>query len=399
MKHKTFSRVFLIVLDSVGIGHASDASSFGDQGANTLQNIDIAVGGLQLPNLASLGLGKLDNYIHVKPLDASLPHYVARLAEKSVGKDTMTGHWEMMGLYIEQPFQTFTETGFPQELIDEIERKTCRKVIGNKSASGTEIIKELGEEQRHNGSIIVYTSADSVLQIAAHEETVSIEELYRICEITREIMMKPEWKVGRIIARPFVGSQAEGFTRTPRRHDYALSPFADTYLDLLKSNGNDVISIGKINDIFNGKGITQAFKSASNKIGMNQTIELARQQFQGLCFVNLVDFDMEYGHRRDSNGYGRALEEFDVQLGDLLAELGPNDLLMITADHGNDPTYRGSDHTRENVPWIIHSPRLIGSDQLKNGDSFADIGATIAANFGLDSNHGLLGTSRLRDIK
>lgn len=303
---KKFKRVFLIVLDSVGIGHAHDAAKFDDAGTNTLLNIDKSVKGLNLPALEALGLGYLDNYLKIKKIP-NYKGYYGRVSELSLGKDTMTGHWEIMGLNIVKPFKTFTDTGFPKKLLDEISKLSGHGIIGNVAASGTEIIKQLGEQHLRTKDLIVYTSADSVIQIAAHEDIVPIPELYKICEIARKLTLKDEWKVGRVIARPFIGTNKDNFKRTSNRHDYALSPFAETYLDILKDNNLDVISVGKISDIFNGSGITKSIKTKSNAHGVEETIKLIKSDFKGLCFVNLVDFDSEYGHRRDPLGYGKAL--------------------------------------------------------------------------------------------
>lgn len=391
-----YNRIFLIVMDSLGIGHANDAKEFNDEGANTLYNVNKTMKYLNIPNLEKLGIGYLDNYNGIERKKDFLG-YVGRLSEKSNGKDTMTGHWEMMGLYIDKPFKTFTDTGFPKELIDEFTSRTGKEILGNISASGTKIIEELGEEHLKTGKLIVYTSADSVLQIAANEAICPIEELYRYCEIAREITMKDEWKVGRVIARPFIGNSKYNFKRTAKRHDYALSPYDRTYMNLLKDNNLDVIAVGKINDIFNTEGVTNAIKTISNKDGMNKTIEIAKNNdFKGLCFVNLVDFDMEYGHRRDPIGYGKCIEEFDMQLGDLINNLKINDLLIITADHGNDPTMPGSDHTREEVPFILYSKSFKKGKLLEKGDTFANIGATIAHNFKLEIPSNLLGKSILK---
>lgn len=391
MKYK---RIFTIVLDSFGIGHAVDKEKFGDSIANTAQNIDKGVKGLNLPTLEKLGFGHLDDYIGIKPIENFIG-YVGRLSEKSNGKDTMTGHWEMMGINTQEPFKSFTDTGFPKELINELEKRTGHKIIGNKSASGTEIIKEYGERQLETHELIVYTSSDSVLQIAVNESIVPVEKLYEFCEIAREITMKEEWKVGRIIARPFIGTNKENFKRTPKRHDYALSPTRDTYLDLLKDNGFDVISVGKIADIFNNKGICESNKTVSNKDGMNKTIDIIKNRdFTGLCFVNLVDFDMEYGHRRNVMGYAECLEEFDSQLAELIPNLKNDDLLILTADHGNDPTAPGSDHTREEVPFILYSPSFKAGKLIEKGETFANIGATIVANFNL-KDEDLLGKNIL----
>jgi phosphopentomutase len=374
-----YKRIFLIVMDSVGVGAMPDADKFGDVGANTIGNLSIKAGGIHLPTLESFGFGNLTPILGVSPVEDPRA-YALKLAELSNGKDTMTGHWEIMGIKTEIPFQTFTDTGFPPELIHELETRTGRKVIGNIAASGTEILVELGPEHMKTGAMIVYTSADSVLQIAAHEEIIKLDELYRICEIAREITMKPEWMVGRIIARPFLGDEVNGFKRTTNRHDYALSPTECTVLDYLKEARYDVISVGKINDIFNGSGITDHHKIISNHHGMEITIQLAQTDFTGLCFVNLVDFDALYGHRRDSIGYKNALEEFDADIASLLPILKDDDLLMITADHGNDPTHVGSDHTREYVPLLIYN-RILRGGILPTGETFADIAATVAQNF------------------
>ena len=375
-----FKRIITVVMDSVGIGEAPDANEFGDVGSDTLGNIARYMKGLNLPNLEKMGLG---NIHQVEGVSAKQHHHFAygRMQEASASKDTMTGHWELMGLYIDSPFLTFTDTGFPQELLDELTRRTGHEIIGNISASGTEIIKELGERHMETGEMIVYTSADSVLQIAAHEETFGLEELYRVCEIAREITMKPEWKVGRVIARPFVGKNANSFTRTANRHDYALKPFGLTALDHLKEGGFDVISVGKIVDIFDSQGITEYHRTKSNEDGMNQTINLMAKDFTGLMFTNLVDFDALWGHRRNPQGYGEGLEAFDVQLGHLMKTIQDNDLLVVTADHGNDPTFKGTDHTREYVPLLIYSPKINGSIDLGTRETFADLGQTICENF------------------
>ena len=379
---KTFRRIFLIVIDSLGIGEMPDAADYGDAGADTLGHISECADTFDIPNLQKLGMANLKQLKQVEPLTAPAGYYAA-LREASASKDTMTGHWEMMGLKVTTPFKTFTENGFPPDLIAELERRTGHKVIGNKSASGTVILDELGEEEIATGNMIVYTSADSVLQICGNEETFDLKELYRCCEIARELTMREEWKVGRVIARPYVGKKRGGFKRTSNRHDYALKPFGATALNVLKDTGLDVIAVGKINDIFVGEGITRAERSKSSVHGMEQTIDIAGEDFKGLCFVNLVDFDALWGHRRDPQGYKEELERFDAKLGALLEKLGPEDLLMITADHGNDPTYKGTDHTREKVPLLIYSPAFDGSGPIGELDTFAVIGATIADNFGL----------------
>ena len=392
MKYK---RIFLIVLDSLGVGHAIDADKFNDEGSNTLLNISKNVSTFNIPNLEKLGIGYLDEYKNIKKVE-NYKGYVGRLKEKSNGKDTMTGHWEMMGLFIDKPFKTFTETGFPKELIEEFKRRTGKDIIGNISASGTKIIEDLGEEHLKTGKLILYTSADSVLQIAANENICPVEELYKYCEIAREITMKDEWKVGRVIARPFIGNSKDTFKRTAKRHDYALSPYSETYMNILKDNGYDVIAVGKINDIFNGQGVTKAEKTISNEDGMNKTINIAKNDdFNGLCFVNLVDFDMEYGHRRDINGYARCIEQFDTKLKELLESLNDDDLLILTADHGNDPSMPGSDHTREEVPLIMYSKSFKKGKLLEKGDTFANIGATIIDNFDIKKPDNLLGESIL----
>ncbi len=386
---RKYKRIFLVVIDSLGIGAMKDAAEYGDAGADTLGHIDQTVKELKLPAMEKLGLGNLCPLSHVAPSDHPLGYY-ARLNEASLGKDTMTGHWEMMGLHITTPFKTFTEHGFPPELIHELEERTGHKIVGNRSESGTKILDDLGEHQIRTGDMIVYTSADSVLQIAGHEETFGLDELYRCCEIAREITMKDEWKVGRVIARPYVGRKKGEFKRTPNRHDYAVSPFGKTALDILKDAGYDVISVGKIADIFNNQGITEKYHSDSSVQGMEQTIEIAKRDFHGLTFVNLVDFDALWGHRRNPEGYGRELEKFDEKLTQLLPLIREDDLLMITADHGNDPTYTGTDHTREQTPLLIYSPGLKGG-QLPVQGTFAVSGATILDNFGLSPAEGMIG--------
>ena len=392
-----YERIFVVVMDSLGVGAMPDSPEFGDVGVNTLGHISEAVESFEIPNLRKLGMANLIPLKQVPPVDRPLGYY-AKMKEQSLGKDTMTGHWEMMGLEVTTPFKTFTETGFPPELIQELEERTGRKVIGNKSSSGTEILDELAEEEIATGHMIVYTSADSVLQICGNEETFGLEELYRCCEIARDITMKDEWKVGRVIARPYVGKKKGQFKRTSNRHDYALKPFGKTAMDALKENGYDVISIGKIKDIFDGEGVTEAFKSKSSVHGMEQTIEVSKKDFKGLCFVNLVDFDALWGHRRDPKGYAEEIEKFDKNLGVLLEELRENDLLIITADHGNDPTYTGTDHTREKVPFLAYSKSMEGYGLLPETDTFAVIGATVADNFGVKMPENTIGTSLLDKI-
>ena len=398
MEAKKYRRIFTIVVDSCGIGGAKDAERFGDAGTDTLGHIAETVGNLSIPNMQKLGIANLKELKNIAPEEKPMG-YFTRLSEASNGKDTMTGHWEMMGLHITKPFLTFTEHGFPKELIDELEKRTGHKVIGNKSASGTEILEELGEEEIATGHMIVYTSADSVLQICGNEETFGLKELYRCCEIAREITMKDEWKVGRVIARPYVGKKKGEFVRTSNRHDYALKPYGRTVLNALKDAGYDVISVGKIRDIFDGEGITESNKSKSSVHGMEQTIEIAERDFTGLCFVNLVDFDALWGHRRNVKGYAEELERFDVKLGELLKVLREDDLLIITADHGNDPTYKGTDHTREQVMFVAYSPSMKGSGKLEDQDTFAVIGATIADNFGVQMPENTIGTSLLAELR
>ena len=394
MSGKKYKRIFTIVIDSLGAGAMPDAAEYGDAGTDTLGHISESVDSFVIPNLQKLGMANLHPLKQVEAVEKPLAHY-GKLREASTGKDTMTGHWEMMGLHITKPFKTFTDTGFPPELIAELEKRTGHKVIGNKAASGTAILDELAEEEITTGHMIVYTSADSVLQICGNEETFGLEELYRCCEIAREITMKDEWKVGRIIARPYVGKKKGEFKRTSNRHDYALKPYGRTALNALKDKGYDVISVGKIADIFDGEGITESNKSKSSVHGMEQTMEIAQKDFTGLCFVNLVDFDALWGHRRNPEGYAQELEKFDVKLGELLPLLREDDLLIITADHGNDPTHTGTDHTREKVPFIAYSPSMKENGQLPESDTFAVIGATIADNFGVDMPDGTIGYSVL----
>ena len=394
---KDYKRVFVIVLDSLGIGAMPDSPKFGDEGVDTFGHILEKMGKLEIPNLQKLGLVNLHTAGDMEPVEKPLGRYT-RLGEVSNGKDTMTGHWEMMGIKTEKPFITFTDTGFPPELIAELEKRCGKKVIGNKSASGTAIIDELGEEEINTGSMIVYTSADSVLQICGNEETFDLENLYRCCEIAREITMKDEWRVGRVIARPYVGKKKGEFKRTSNRHDYALKPTGQTTLNALKDAGYDVIGVGKINDIFCGEGITETHHSDSSVHGMEQTIAICKQNFEGLCFVNLVDFDAQWGHRRDVEGYGHEIEKFDKNLGVLLEELREDDLLILTADHGNDPSYTGTDHTREYVPFVSYSKKMAQGGRLENKDTFAVIGASIADNFGVEMPEGTIGTSILNEL-
>ena len=394
---KRYKRIFVIVLDSLGIGAKPDSPEYGDVGVDTFGLILQSAGPLSIPHLRRLGMLNLHPCPQMDSDPAPAGRFM-RMAEASRSKDTMTGHWEMMGLRVEKPFKTFTEHGFPPELIGELERRCGKKVIGNRSESGTKILDELGEEEIRDGSMIVYTSADSVLQIAGNEETFDLANLYRCCEIARELTMRDEWKVGRVIARPYVGKKRGQFVRTSNRRDYALKPFGRTAMNVLKDAGLDVIAVGKIHDIFSGEGITRSLHSDSSVHGMEQTCDICREDFTGLCFTNLVDFDTLWGHRRDPGGYAREIEKFDVGLGRLMELMGEEDLVILTADHGNDPTYTGTDHTREYVPFIAWSPSLGKGGPLPEADTFAVIGATVADNFGLEMPEGTIGTSRLAEL-
>ena len=393
-----YKRIFVIVLDSLGIGAMPDAARFADEGADTFGHILEKTKTLNIPNLRRLGFLNLKCGGDMKGVESPEGRFM-RMREASNGKDTMTGHWEMMGIKTEKPFRTFTEHGFPAELIKELEKQCGKKVIGNKSASGTEIIEELGEEEIRTGSMIVYTSADSVMQICGNEETFDLEELYRCCETARRITMKDEWRVGRVIARPYIGMKKGEFKRTSNRRDYALKPPAPTVLNALKDAGNDVIGVGKIHDIFCGEGITKTYHSESSVHGMEQTIDVCKEEFTGLCFVNLVDFDALWGHRRNVEGYGKEIEKFDEKLGVLLECLSQDDLLILTADHGNDPTYKGTDHTREYVPFLAYSKRMQAGGPLLEAETFAVIGATVAENFGVDMPKGTIGYSVLSRLQ
>lgn len=388
-----YKRIFVIVADSAGVGEEPDAARFGDVGSNTFAHAAESVGGLNVPVMESLGLGELDGIMGVKAVKDHPHAFALRLRETSNGKDTMTGHWEMMGVNTVTPFQTFTDTGFPESLMKELSEKTGHKLIGNYSSSGTEILKVLGEQQMKENSLIVYTSADSVLQIAAHEEVTGLQELYRCCEIARELCLRPEYKVGRVIARPYVGTCADDFKRiTGDRHDYALSPSEPTDMDILKDAGYMVSCVGKISDIFNMEGVVKTVHTVSNEDGMDKTIDqLKNEDWTGLCFVNLVEFDSEYGHRRNPVGYARCLEALDIRLREFIDNMREDDLLMVTADHGNDPTFAGTDHTREKVPLLIYSPSIKNGTYLEERPTFADIGASILFNFGLTKNPTLLG--------
>lgn len=389
-----YKRIFTIVIDSLGVGALPDAGDYGDVGTDTLGHISQHIDEFNIPNLQKIGIANLHPLKQVNAVENPKGYYTY-LHELSNGKDTMTGHWEMMGLHITTPFKTFTETGFPKELLDELSARTGRVIIGNKSASGTEILDELAEEEIATGNMIVYTSADSVLQICGNEETFGLDELYRCCEIAREITMKDEWKVGRVIARPYVGKKKGQFQRTANRHDYALKPYGRTALNALKDAGYEVISVGKIFDIFDGEGLTESNKSKSSVHGMEQTIEIAKRDFEGLCYVNLVDFDALWGHRRDVEGYAQEIEKFDVKLGELMSLMKEDDLIILTADHGNDPTHTGTDHTRERVPFVAYSPSMTGCGRLEDSDTFAMVGATIAENFDVVMPKDTIGSSVL----
>ncbi|MDD1511041.1 phosphopentomutase [Priestia megaterium] len=376
----TYKRVFLIVMDSVGIGESPDAEKYNDKGADTFGHIAEHCNGLRMPNMAKLGLSNIREIKGIDKAEKPLAYYT-KMQEASAGKDTMTGHWEIMGLNIDTPFNVFPD-GFPEELISQLEEKTGRKIIGNKPASGTEILDELGKQHMETGDLIVYTSADSVLQIAAHEEIVPIDELYKICEIARELTLDDPYMIGRVIARPFLGEPGN-FTRTSNRHDYALKPFGRTVMNELKDNDIDVIAIGKISDIYDGEGVTKSLRTKSNMDGMDKLVDTLNMNFTGLSFLNLVDFDALYGHRRDPQGYGQALEEYDARLEEVFDLLKEDDLLIITADHGNDPVHHGTDHTREYVPLLVYNKDMQEGKELSIRQTFADIGATVAENFGV----------------
>lgn len=389
-----FKRIHLIVLDSVGIGEAKDAENFGDKGAHTLKHT-LESKAVDLSNLESLGLGCIEELPGLN-CPKQLNAFFAKMSEVSRGKDTMTGHWEIAGLNIKTPFKTYPD-GFPDALIKKIEEKTNRKVVCNLPYSGTEVIDDYGEDHMKTGDLIVYTSADPVLQIAAHEEVIPVDELYEICETVRDLTLDDEFLVGRVIARPFIGEGKGKFTRTENRHDYALSPFEPTVLDALKDNDYTVYAVGKINDIFNGQGITDMVRTKNNMDGVDKLLNVMDKDFEGLSFTNLVDFDAVYGHRRDSEGYADALKEFDDRLPEIFSKLKEDDLLIITADHGNDPTFTGTDHTREYVPLIVTSKKQFDYKKINDRETFSDVAATIADNFNVQfSTHG---NSFLGEIK
>lgn len=392
---KKFKRIFLIVTDSLGVGEEPKSEKYGDKGANTLKHLSYSKIDFSIPTLQKMGIGNITDVYNTPKTDSAIASY-GKMQELSVGKDTLTGHWEITGLEVTEPFPSFTDTGFPEELIKKLEEESGYKFIGNIAASGTEIIKVMGEEHMATKAMILYTSADSVLQIAANEEIIPLDELYRTCAIARKITLEnPAWKVGRIIARPFIGKTPETFLRTSNRHDYAVKPCGKTVLNFLKDANYDVFAIGKINDIFDGEGITKTTKIKNNLDGMEKTIQTAREDFTGLCFVNLVDFDALYGHRRNPVGYAKCLEEFDSKLTELLPLLNDDDLLMICADHGNDPVHSGTDHTREYVPIIAYHKNSMGKD-LGLRNSFADVGQTIAENFGVTETN--IGKSFLKKL-
>lgn len=368
------NRVTILIMDSVGIGALPDSEKFGDVGVNTLGNISKVMGGMNLPNLIKLGLGNIDGIEGVDSAANPIGAY-GKSMEISNGKDTTTGHWEIAGLYIKEPFNTYPE-GFPESIISKFEELTGKKVLGNKTASGTEIIEELGEEHMKTGNPIMYTSADSVFQIAAHEEVISLDELYKMCSIARDIL-RGEDQVARVIARPFVG-ELGSFVRTANRRDYSLDPFEKTILDYAVEGGYDVMAVGKIEDIFNKKGITRAVHTKNNMDGVDKTIEYLDTNSKGIIFTNLVDFDSKFGHRRNPKGYKEALEELDVRIPEILNSLKDNDMLVIMADHGNDPTYKGTDHTREYVPVLVYGKNVKAGVNLGIRKTFADIAVTIA---------------------
>ncbi|WP_427071573.1 phosphopentomutase [Lysinibacillus fusiformis] len=392
--NKPFNKIHVVVMDSVGIGEAPDAANFGDVGSHTLGHIAEKMNGLTMPVMESMGLANIEPLQGMQATNEPKAYY-GKMQEASVGKDTMTGHWEIMGLNIDKPFKVYPD-GFPAELIAELEKRTGRKVLCNQPASGTQVIEDFGKEHMETGAIIVYTSADPVLQIAAHEEIIPLDELYKICEIARELTLQPEYLVGRVIARPFIGTPGD-FSRTSNRHDYALKPFGRTTMNVLKDAGLDVIAIGKISDIFNGEGVTDAVRTKNNTDGMDKFAEVVRRDFHGMSFLNLVDFDANFGHRRDPLGYGQALQEFDARLPEITSAMSEDDLLIITADHGNDPTYHGTDHTREYVPLIVYSPRFNGGAELELRETFADIAATVAENFQVEAP--AFGKSFLQELK
>jgi phosphopentomutase len=387
-------RVLVIVLDGVGAGEAHDSAAYGDSGSNSLGNTARAVGGLKLPNLEALGFGHITPMEGVAAVDQPGGAY-GRMQPVSAGKDSVTGHWELMGVYLERPFPTYPD-GFPPEVLDEFKRRTGYDALGNKAASGTEIIKELGEEHLRSGQPIVYTSADSVFQIAAHEEVIPIERLYEICQISRD-MLQGEHGVGRVIARPFVGESADTFKRTPRRRDYPLAPVADTVMDKLLAQGRQVRATGKIDDLFGMRGVSHTNHTTNNEASTQAMLTYLEDDFEGLLITNLIEFDMIYGHRNDARGYANALEAFDAHVPGILQRLRPTDMVMIAADHGVDPTTESTDHSRELSPLLVFGPTVRGGVDLGTRGSYSDVAATIAEIFGLEAP--VVGESFLREVR
>ncbi|GBU10775.1 phosphopentomutase [Erysipelotrichaceae bacterium] len=387
-------RIFLIILDSVGIGHAKDAQAFGDENTNTLGNISKKVG-LHIPNLQKMGLGNIYPLATVEKTQNPTAYYTY-MEPQSVGKDSVAGHWEFMGSILKEPFNNFTAAGFPDALLKEFSEKTGRKVLANKEANGLQVIAEYAEEQKKTGGLIVYTSVDSTFQIAAHEKWVGLEALYEACEIARKLTLEnPDWLVARVIARPFIGDEGK-YTRTGNRHDYALKPYDRIALEALKENGLDVIALGKINDLYSGVGITRAIPTADNADGIEKLIATAKTDFTGLAYLNLVEFDSLYGHPRNPEGYRDALEYFDEQLPKIIEQMLEDDILILTADHGNDPTYHGNDHTRENVPLIVYGKNFTATGEIPKRTGFADLGATITDIFDIQFE---TGKSFKKDLK
>lgn len=385
-------RTILIVLDSVGIGEMPDSAKYGDVGSDTLGNVSKAVGGLKLPNMEKLGLGNIDGVKNITKCENPMGSF-GKCAELSIGKDTVTGHWEIAGVVLEEPLNTYPE-GFSEDIIKEFESKIGRKIIGNKVASGTEIIKELGEEHIKTGSPIVYTSADSVFQIAAHEDVIPLDELYNMCQIARK-MFVGEKAVGRIIARPFIGEPGQ-FTRTSNRRDFALDPFDKTMLEYIKEKGISVMAVGKIEDIYNKKGITDAVHIKNNMDGIDKTLEYMKENKNGLIFTNLVDFDMLYGHRNDAVGYAKALVDVDNRIPEVISAMKEDDILILTADHGCDPTTESTDHSREYIPVIVYGKKIKSGINIGVRKSFSDIGKTILDLLKIENN--LYGDSFAKEI-
>jgi phosphopentomutase len=385
-------RAILVVLDGVGAGANPDAASYGDEGASSLEHCALAIGGLDLPNLGRVGLGNITPILGTPPREDATGAY-GRMASAAAGKDSTTGHWEMTGVVLQKPLPTYPH-GFPTVLVEQFEKAIGRKVIGNKAASGTEIIKELGEEHVRTGYPILYTSADSVFQVAAHQDVIPLPELYHMCQVARN-MLTGDHAVGRVIARPFIGTPGN-FTRTEHRRDFSLAPLGTTLLDLLKAQGKEVIGLGKIEDLFAGRGLTQRDHTETNQEGMASALHWLERDFDGLLFINLVEFDMLWGHRRDSQGYARALRDVDAWFAQVQQVMRPGDAIFFTADHGVDPTYRGSDHTREHVPLLAYGEPVCAGVNLGVRPTFADLGQTLAEAFGAGSL--AYGTSFAREI-